>query len=265
MELFEGQTESAKIVKELRGKIPSKLKPFIDFRPTKDGITIVSLFDYYPMRGKDIRRSSACQNELEKVMQKIDDRSSILLSAKSDDDKIRIFEELGFKIPDKQSEKEYLESDVQASIIRDLINGGVWKRTLTKTIPETISLNYLTSELAWSDRLDNKEGKGRPDIVCLGLPNFVVIIEVKKVRQTDLQQVVSYKTKLENNIKSFLSFATALSGSNLPNHLIFKTVFVMPYTTGRQPEWKKIARNYETTIVFYQYSFPPEEPILPTA
>jgi hypothetical protein len=250
MGLFSGQADNAKIAAQLRKRIPDSLKKWLDFRPKKSGLTLVSYFDWAPMRGL----SFSGLKEGNELLSKIRLHSRKFLGEITVEEKLRILGELGFKRATKKKTSEYLEFNVQAAIIRDLLNQRHWYKKLSRSFCNKEGVHFLTSELEWS--LDGVSY--RPDIICIDNAfSKIIILELKIIRQKNFQQVVDYKRIILKNMDSFKDLVRNLAGKSLCDKPQILTGFVMPYTSGKQPNWHVVGAEYKTKPFFYTQDFPP--------
>jgi len=270
MDFLSGQTKNAEICKELRRKIPEELKHFIDIKPKKSGMTLISLFDFASMRGIDVTKQKALEalNKFKKI-------SKLLISSDKDErEKLDKLKQMGFKErneSDKKHLKDYLEEDVQAFLIRELLSSDASSKSTINMIQDKFGfkeLMYLTSELEWS--LKGKQD--RIDILCCDKlnPKKILILEIKKVRLTNLDQG-RYVTILSEHNKDLLEFVSALTdlGYSKEDKLEINMVYVMPDNQNKDDKfWKgvldkkkdvkgKYGENKQVNgIIFYQTGFP---------
>src|SRR3989338_2735607 len=203
------------------------------------------------MRGRDL--SSA---NIEDVMNKLKAKEDLLISPnKKNDSKRDVLEDLEFKVRGKHNSL-YLEEDVQAFLIREILSG--MSRDLTGRIAQASgfsSLEYLTSEFELSEG-----SKDRVDVLCCdsGDPYRIIVIELKKIRSTHLEQT-RYLSTLLNHKADLMSFINNLTGKKLdPSHSIdIQQVYLMPYHPDiDQKKWEKIAsKNGVKGILFYNSGF----------
>lgn len=252
MNIFKGQTENAKIVYEWRKEIPEKLNCYLDFRPKATGITLVSFFDFAPMRGLQVSDKS-----IKSVLSAIKRKQDFLISPeKSDKEKISILKELRFKTRLANTE-EYLEEDVQAFLIREILSHS------DKDIPQRIirsynfsGLKYLTSEFEWSSN-----GIDRVDILCCDKNNYykILVIELKKIRTTQLKQN-RYLNILKAKSSDLIGFISALTNKKLEDKtpLDIHMIYLMPSHPRLETKmWERIVIEHGIDgIIFYNTGYP---------
>jgi len=254
MNIFEGQIRNAKKAYEWRRNIPRKLRNYLDFRPKATGITLVSLFDFAPMRGINVNG-----NNIKSIMETLTKEQDFLLSPNKDDDKKRaILEALNFKSRAAATE-EYLEEDVQAFLVREILSSEDSAKNIAQKIIEECkfsSLKYLASEFEWSEQ----GKKDRVDVLCCdsGDYNKLLIVELKKVRTTKLEQARYLKIfrKHENEIKKFVA---ALTGKEVDScRADVKIIYLMPsHPRLEKNMWKKVIKEQGVDgIIFYNTGYP---------
>lgn len=263
MNIFEGQIRHAQEVFKLHKSIPERLQGYLRFRPKATGITLVSFFEFAPMRGLDLK-AVRNNDSINRTLNVLNKHADFLLSPlKSDDEKIKILGKLGFKTRGKTQE-EYLEEDVQAFVIREILGGNYMSvPAAMSTGLRLVGLEYLTSEFEWSD----KGKKERIDVVCLDKQDSckVIILELKKIRTTNLKQY-TYKPFLQKNQAEFRQFISALKGLDLSNReLEIRMMYLMPsHPRLVENRWKEIIHKFHLDgILFYKVGFPPDRLILP--
>ena len=258
MDIFKGQTANAEKAYEWRKEIPEKLNRYLDFRPKATGITLVSFFDFAPMRGLQVNPKN-----IRSVLNILKRRQDFLISpAKSDEEKIEILQNIGFKAR-AYSNEEYLEEDVQAFLAREILSYS------DKDMPQRIAnscnfsgLKYLTSEFEWSSG-----GVDRVDILCCDKDNYykILIIELKKIRTTQLKQT-RYLGILRKKSKELIRFISVLTGKKLNerNPLDIHMVYLMPSHPHLEiAMWEKIAVKHGIDgIIFYNTGYPCDRIVL---
>jgi len=251
MNIFKGQTENAPKVYGLRKMIPEKLKCYLDFRPKATGITLVSFFDFAPMRGLNIN-----DKNIKSVLGAFTRKQDFLLSPdKDDEDKIKILQDLKFKTRGTTG-SDYLEEDVQAFLIREILNSG--DRDMPRHIVKScnlLGLRYLTSEFEWSSKKID-----RVDILCCDKDDFhkIVVIELKKVRTTKLLQR-RYLNILQKNSGDLIRFISALTNTTLDvaTPIEIHMVYLMPSHPRLDTNlWRQIVAEHGVDdIVFYKTGY----------
>ena len=252
MNIFKKQTENAKKAFKWREKIPERLRCYLDFRPKATGITLVSFFDFAPMRGLQIN-----EKNIRPVLSTLTSKQNFLISpAKSDEEKIKILQRLEFKTRPIKNE-EYLEEDVQAFLIREILSRG------DKDIPQRIikscnfsGLKYVTSEFEWSNG-----GKDRADVLCCDKNNYykILIIELKKIRITQLKQT-RYLNVLKEKSEDLIRFISVLTNKKLEDKTLLDIhmIYLMPSHPRLDTKmWEKIVIEYGIDgIIFYNTGYP---------
>lgn len=252
--MLEGQIKNARKVYELRKYIPDDLRPFLDFRPKKTGITLVSFFEFAPMRGVNVSHKAA-QEEMAKIGKM---KESLLAPTVDDEAKIKKLTDLGFKSRKKDAD-DYLEEDVQAFLCRELLKpaeGDIPRHIREDLLGLKGRLKYLTAEFEWS--LDGE--KDRVDILCRDEkdPARLVVIELKKIRTEKLEQS-RYVPILKTHEKELADFAAALTGVKelQPGNLRISMIYLMPNHHRLDiAQWRNVATKCGIDgIVFYEHAF----------
>lgn len=253
MGIFTGQIKHARKAYEWSENIPEKLRRYLYLRPKTTGITLVSLFDFAPMRGTDVN-----DNNIDSVINKFNENYDFLVSPNKDEnDKIEILRELNFKSRSNK-EEDYLEEDVQAFLIREIIDSD----DVIKDIPKRISkkcgfsgLKYLTSEFEWS--INGK--KDRIDVLCCDKEDHskLLVIELKKIRTTKLDQTRYVKVLNDNQdqIKKFVAALTNIAPKK--SGIDVKIIYLMPsHPRLDEKKWGSIVKRERVDgIVFYNTGF----------
>jgi len=251
--MLAGQIRNAKSVFKLQQQIPHLLGPFLGLRAKENGMTLVSFFDFAPMRGRKVTERTA-----DRILKELKDQQELLTDPeKSKEEKKKALR--GF--PSKKPGKGFLEEDVQAFLIREIINperlGDISQRICE--VCDCQKLKYLASEFEWS--LNGK--KDRIDILCRDQndPSKIVIIELKKVRITQLKQARYIRVFQEHRHQEELkSFVAALTGYPVVSGALdIRMVYLMPDHPRLNPkEWEEIVcKNHVDGIVFYNQDFSP--------
>lgn len=253
MGIFEGQIKNAKVAKELTGLIAPELRSSFSVRPTATSLTLYSVFDFAPMRGV----SGNARKIREKIL-KINEGKNILLGNSCDvEEKIIYLKSLKFKKkPEAKHASTYLEEDVQAHYIRELMRNKLELKSLGYD-----NLSFLASEFQWS-KVEEQETMQikkilptRIDIVCYdkSMPNKILIMELKKKRQQTFNQG-EYKYFLKKNESEFRNFYNALIGNNVKEELDFRMIYVMPdyedieKKRKDKEEWKRLMNDSDCKI-----------------
>ncbi|MFH1061884.1 MAG: hypothetical protein V1747_03240 [Candidatus Omnitrophota bacterium] len=254
MNIFEGQIRNAKKAYEWRSFIPNNLKNYLDFRSKATGITLVSLFDFAPMRGINVN-----SDNIKFIMETLTKEQDFLLSPNKDDDKKRaILEKLKFKSR-LATKEEYLEEDVQAFLVREILSSENNAKNIAQKIIEECklsSLKYLASEFEWSEQ----GKKDRVDILCCdgGDYNKLLIIELKKVRTTKLEQARYLKIfkEHETEIKKFVAVLTGKEVDACRTDI--KIIYLMPsHPRLDKNMWVKVIKEQGVDgIIFYNTGYP---------
>lgn len=250
--IFKGQIENAIKAYSLKKEIPEKLRCYLDFRPKATGITLVSFFDFAPMRGLEMNSKN-----VKEILTQLKKQQDFLLSPNKDEqEKIEKIGKFGFLAKSNKKE-EYLEEDIQAFLIREILSSS------DKDIPQRIAkicgfsgLKYLTSEFEWSDK-----GKiDRIDILCCDKLNYnrVVILELKKIRTTKLSQARYFKT-LKDNESSLKELISALTSKEFDkkDSIELKMIYLMPGHPRLEEEfWRGVVSRADINgIIFYKMGF----------
>lgn len=257
-DIFKGQTANAEKVCEWRKAIPQKLSRYLDFRPKAYGITLVSLFDFAPMRGLQVNPKN-----IRAVLNMLKRRQDFLISpAKSDEEKIEILQAIGFKTRANNNE-EYLEEDVQAFLAREILSYS------DKDMPQRIAnscnfsgLKYLTSEFEWSG-----DGVDRVDILCCDKENYykILVIELKKIRTTQLKQT-RYLNILKKKSSELIRFISALTSKKLNEKqpIDIHMIYLMPSHPRLEiAMWERIVTKHGVDgIIFYNTGYPCDRIVL---
>lgn len=250
-DLFEGQSKSASVARLLRQETPSAIKEFVDVRPTQSGLTVVSLFDWYPMRGVTIGNRDA--EKARTLLGRFNEQARQLTAVSwTTEKKADLMAALGFKVEKPRGGDGFLEREVQAAIIRDLRVGpsSRWAGDIASAVGLTGPVRYLTSELMWS----GWAGKpNRADILCLDQHGGVVVVELKRGRQRDFDQVKAYERVLGEHWVSLGRFVEALTEDQLADKPKVRTLFVLAGADSEREDWENHVGS--TNILFFKRTF----------
>lgn len=248
MDIFAGQIKNARKACEWSIKIPKRLRRYLYLRPTANGITLVSFFDFAPMRGKGVNNKN-----IDFIISELDKKYAFLVSPqKSKNDKIEILKKLDFKSKAK-SATDYLEEDVHAFLIREIMDSEDVIKDMPKRISERCGfsrLKYLTSEFEWS--INGK--KDRIDILCCDKEDHdkLLVIELKKIRTTKLNQI-RYVKVLEDNQEEMKKFIATLTNTPADSSRIgIKIIYFMPsHASLDKTKWDDIAKRKGVNAIFF--------------
>jgi hypothetical protein len=219
-----------------QGKVSkNKFSQYFHFRPTTDGITIVSTLPFAPMRGISVSNSE--------LKHTIDELMNCFPTLMGEDDKKALALLASFGFNKRTSGKHKLEEDRQAQMIRGMVNNE----------SNYNGLQFVASELIVEKTQNNRDC--RFDIVAIK-DKTLCLLELKKDRTTKApEQVRRYMDFYIKNEKAIRQLLETYPNNPIKDYEQIKGIAVMRLSENTKSKmWEDLKKKFDVAIWFYEES-----------